>query len=58
MFPDGISPDQYDNVLAIARILDKLFRIAQGQLNDSFEDIAGYGLLGSVRVRRDAGQEY
>lgn len=49
LFPDGISVDQYDDVLAIARIVDKLFRISHGNLEDSYEDIAGYGILGAVR---------
>lgn len=49
MFPNGITPDQYDDVLTIARILDKLFRIATNP--DAFgespyKDITGYGLLG------------
>lgn len=52
MFPEGIKPEQYDDLLTIARILDKLFRIA----NDSkafeenpYQDIVGYGLLGMRR---------
>ena len=28
MFPNGIKPEQYDDLLTIARIIDKLFRIA------------------------------
>ena len=28
MYPDGIKPEQYDDLLTIARMLDKLFRIA------------------------------
>ena len=52
MFPDGIRPDQYDDLLTIARMLDKLFRIANNP--DAFEenpykDIVGYGLLGVNR---------
>ena len=52
MFPDGIKMDQYDDLLTIARILDKLFRIANDP--DAFEenpyqDIVGYALLAMKR---------
>tara|TARA_R100001244_G_scaffold100761_1_gene75140 strand:+ start:150 stop:443 length:294 start_codon:yes stop_codon:yes gene_type:complete len=52
MYPEGIKPEQYDDLLTIARILDKLFRIANDP--DAFEenpyqDIVGYGLLGMHR---------
>ena len=54
MYPDGIPVKAYDNVLTIARILDKLWRIARD--NDPFgespwKDIAGYALLAEQRVR-------
>jgi len=53
LFPCGIEPDQYDDVLAIARILDKLFRIANGDKGDesAYRDIAGYGILGEGKGR-------
>ena len=52
MFPDGIEPEQYDDLLTIARILDKLFRIANNK--DAFEenpwaDLMGYSLLSMKR---------
>ena len=52
MFPRGIQPDQYTDLLTIARILDKLFRIANDP--DAFEenpyqDIVGYALLAMKR---------
>tara|TARA_Y100000296_G_scaffold72162_1_gene88312 strand:- start:74 stop:352 length:279 start_codon:yes stop_codon:yes gene_type:complete len=52
LYPDGISPDRYDDLLTIARILDKLFRIASqpdafGE--NPYKDIVGYGLLGMGR---------
>ena len=52
MFPQGIKIDQYDDLLTIARILDKLFRIANDP--DAFEenpyrDIVGYALLAMKR---------
>jgi len=51
LYPDGIAPEQYDDALAITRIIDKLFRIATDK--DAFgespySDIAGYGLLGET----------
>ena len=52
MFPNGIKPSQYDDLLTIARILDKLFRIANDPEafgENPFQDIVGYGLLGIAR---------
>ena len=56
MFPDGIEPEQYDDLLTIARILDKLFRIANNK--DAFEenpwrDICGYSLLSMKRYDKE-----
>jgi len=49
MYPNGVQPEQYKDMLAIVRIVDKLFRIAN--IKDAFgespfRDVAGYGLLG------------
>jgi hypothetical protein len=47
LYPDGVKVEQYRDMLAITRILDKLFRIAhdnQGD-EDAFHDIMGYALL-------------
>ena len=52
MFPQGIKPHQYDDLLTIARILDKLFRIASDPTafdENPYQDIVGYGLLGMNR---------
>ena len=52
LYPQGIGPDQIDDALCIARIVDKLFHIASGKdtLGESpYRDIAGYGLLGAFR---------
>lgn len=56
LYPDGILPHQYGDVMTIVRVIDKLFRIAQrGEDNEDlggespWKDIAGYGLLGAVR---------
>lgn len=48
MYPNGVSVDQYNDMLGVTRVLDKLFRIATRK--DAFEespwkDIAGYGLI-------------
>jgi len=52
MFPEGIKPNQYDDLLTIARILDKLFRLANDPRafdENPYQDIVGYALLGMDR---------
>lgn len=49
LYPEGIKPEQYTDALAIIRVIDKLFRIANNK--DAFgespwNDIAGYAILG------------
>ena len=49
LYPEGVEPSQYKNMLALTRIIDKLFRIANQKdaFGESpFKDIAGYGILG------------
>ena len=49
LYPDGINPEQYKDMLAVTRIVDKLFRIATQKEafgESPFKDIAGYGILG------------
>ena len=49
LYPEGIKPAQYTNVLLLARIFDKIVRITNDPYaldEDAFRDIAGYGLLG------------
>jgi len=44
LFPDGIKPEQYTDMLAIVRILDKLFRIANDKNafnEDPYLDLCG-----------------
>jgi hypothetical protein len=60
LYPNGISPDQYDDALAIIRIVDKLFRVATHGGKDPMKespgkDIAGYGLLMARRHEREEG---
>ena len=48
LYPDGIKPEQYDDMLAIIRVFDKLMRIAnhKNAFNENpWKDIAGYALL-------------
>lgn len=55
LYPNGIRPDQYDDLALIVRIGDKLGRITRGNGQGGetpYRDIAGYGLLG------DSGQQY
>ena len=49
LYPNGIEPEQYRDMLAITRIIDKLFRVATRKEafgESPFKDIAGYGILG------------
>lgn len=48
LYPNGVKPEQYVDLLVTVRIVDKLFRIANKK--DAFgespwQDIAGYGIL-------------
>lgn len=56
LYPEGIAPEQYDDVLALTRMIDKFFRIANGNQGgeDAWQDLAGYSLLGMARGKRDA----
>jgi hypothetical protein len=49
LYPDGVRPDQYVDMLLIVRVIDKLSRIAhEGKTEDPYLDLAGYGILGYV----------
>ena len=54
LYPGGVKVEQYDDLLAVVRIVDKLFRIANGSqgTESPYLDIVGYGLLGERRARR------
>lgn len=59
LYPNGIKPSQYNDMLAITRIIDKLFRIATNK--DAFgenpwQDICGYALL-SVSKEEENNEE-
>ncbi|WNS74259.1 hypothetical protein RRV45_15215 [Bacillus sp. DTU_2020_1000418_1_SI_GHA_SEK_038] len=50
LYPNGINPEQYSDMLAIVRIFDKLMRLAtnKGAFEENpWKDIAGYGVLKS-----------
>jgi hypothetical protein len=54
LYPDGIKPEQYDDMLCVVRILDKLFRIANKKSafgENPYRDIAGYSLLGTIFLK-------
>jgi len=49
LYPDGINPDQYTDMLCVVRIFDKMKRIAtkKDAFGESpYQDIVGYALLG------------
>ena len=56
LYPVGVQPDQYTDLLLTTRILDKLFRIANDKSafnEEPWKDIAGYGLLGIYKEQKD-----
>lgn len=53
LYPEGIKPEQYEDVLAVVRILDKFSRIAtdKNALGENpWKDVAGYSLLMNKEV--------
>jgi hypothetical protein len=53
LYPNGIAKEQMVDALLLARIFDKCMRVAQGHKTDSYEDIAGYGIIGAVNATVD-----
>lgn len=48
LYPNGIQPDQYMEVLVVVRMLDKFCRIATNHKDnkeDAWADLSGYSLL-------------
>lgn len=47
LYPNGIEVKDYNNVLALARVFDKIMRIANGNQGNenAWNDLAGYGIL-------------
>ena len=57
LYPNGIPPESYSDMLCVVRIFDKLKRIAtnKGAFSESpYQDIVGYGLLGVDKDLRAA----
>ena len=51
LYPNGILPEQYQDALAVIRVIDKLFRVANKKYafkENPWQDIAGYALLSLV----------
>lgn len=61
LYSGGIAPHQYDDMMLVVRVLDKLSRIAQRDEDgrdlggeSPWKDLAGYGLLGWAKDERDS----
>jgi hypothetical protein len=55
LYPNGVKQGEYKTLLAVTRIIDKLFRIATDERaldEDPWKDIAGYAIL-MVRQKED-----
>ncbi|MDD4601478.1 hypothetical protein SDC9_04162 [bioreactor metagenome] len=54
LYPQGVQPDQYRDMLIMVRTMDKQCRIARGNKEafgeSPWRDICGYGLLGAEHV--------
>jgi hypothetical protein len=58
LWPNGVPPEQYDDMLAMARMFDKQMRIATSKdaLGENpYMDIGGYAILGVERGERKKG---
>lgn len=56
LYPNGVGPGQYTDMLCVVRIFDKLMRIAtnKGAFGENpYHDIIGYGLLGAHRYANE-----
>lgn len=54
LYPEGVPVARYDSLLAVARILDKLKRVATQDPTDTedhWRDVAGYAMLMLARGR-------
>lgn len=59
LYPTGVPPEKFDDMLTLARMIDKMFRIATDRdaLGESpYRDIAGYALLAVKRVEGKGGK--
>ena len=54
LYPNGVPPEAYTDLLLVVRVFDKLMRIAtaKGSLGESeWQDLMGYALLGLAKDR-------
>lgn len=62
LYPNGIRPDQYTDMLCVVRIFDKMKRIATKKKafgESPYQDIVGYGLLGlNLDELKDAQEKF
>lgn len=59
LYPEGIQPEQYDDLGLIFRVFDKQMRIATRKTafgESPWSDVAGYGLLGAAKDEKPTGQ--
>jgi hypothetical protein len=56
LFPDGIPKERYQDALILARMFDKMSRIARGTQGgeDSWSDLAGYAIC-AMELRQRGG---
>ena len=53
LFPNGVKVEDYDKLLYITRVIDKLNRIANNDdTEDPYQDICGYSLLAMRKRNR------
>ncbi len=60
LYPHGVQPEQYRDMLATIRIIDKLFRIAHQKSygeESPWQDIVGYSILGVANDMKDDNKE-
>ena len=56
LYPNGVEPEQYENLLTVTRVIDKLFRIATDRdaLGENpWKDICGYSILAISSKMKD-----
>jgi len=61
LYPEGVQPHQYKDLLAMTRVIDKLFRIATSKDamgEDPWQDIAGYAILSVVSNKKNKTEPY
>lgn len=60
LYPNGIKTEEYTEMIALVRVMDKISRIANGNKGDenAWKDLAGYGILGVVRTEETHGYKF